>query len=95
MKLFELFSNLGTFSPITGGSPEDHINNNPRYEPDDDESIVRKSDTRKTRLTLRQLNRLRRMRDVKRLEKSKDLEIIRKMYAQPKQDAGAGGMGMF
>jgi hypothetical protein len=54
---------------------EDH-----RYDPADDESIVDIDDTRKTRLTLKDINKARRADDMHRKETKKDLEHIRAMY---------------
>lgn len=48
-----------------------------------DNSQPRLGDLRKSRLTLRQLNKLRRMNDVKAVEYKKKLELIRKQYAPP------------
>ena len=51
-----------------------------RYDADRDESIVDIDDTRKTRLTLRDINKARRADDVHKREATKDLEYIRAMY---------------
>lgn len=51
-----------------------------RYDPSADESIVNIDDTRKTRLTLKDINRARRAEDMHRQESQKDLEHIRAMY---------------
>lgn len=48
-----------------------------------DNSQPRLGDLRKTRLTLRQLNKLRRMNDVRAVEYKEKLEQIRKQYAPP------------
>jgi hypothetical protein len=48
-----------------------------------DNSQITIKDLRKTRLTLRQLNKLRRMNDVRAVEYKRDLEEIRKQYAPP------------
>lgn len=50
-----------------------------------DNSQVRLGDLRKTRLTLRQLNKLRRMNDLKNFEYKQKLEKIRQQYAPPAQ----------
>lgn len=49
----------------------------------DDHTPVRLSDLRKTKLTLKQLNRLRIMNDVRKLEHEKDLEKVRTQYKAP------------
>lgn len=46
------------------------------------------SNTRKTRLTLAQINRLRKMNDMRTLEHAKELELVRRMYKQPTPDMG-------
>lgn len=48
-----------------------------------DNSQVTIRDLRKTRLTLRQINKMRRMNDVRMVEYKNDLEQIRKQYAPP------------
>lgn len=48
-----------------------------------DNSQVQKSDLRKTRLTLRQLNKLRKMNDVRMYEFKQKLKLIKKQYAPP------------
>jgi len=62
-----------------------------RYQPDYDESIVDLDDTRKTRLTLRQINRARVASELHDKEKANEVEFIRQMYgmaAQEQADAG-------
>jgi len=57
-----------------------------RYDPTDDESIVKRDDTRKTRLTLRQINKARRASELHTEEEEKELVFVRQMYgiqAQP------------
>lgn len=48
-----------------------------------DNSQLQKSDLRKSRLTLRQLNKLRRMNDVRMYEYKQKLKLIKKQYAPP------------
>ena len=48
-----------------------------------DNSAAEKTDTRKTRLTLEQINRLRMLNDVKITEYTKELDTIKKQYAVP------------
>lgn len=48
-----------------------------------DNSQVTKNDLRKTRLTLRQLNKLRKMNDVRAVEYREKLERVRQQYAPP------------
>ena len=54
-----------------------------RYSADHDDSVVKKKDTRKIRLTLKQINRLRRASDLHEIEHQKDIKFISKMYAPP------------
>lgn len=54
-----------------------------RYDPANDSNVLNKKDTRKVRLTLKQINQLRRASDQHYVEQEKDVEYISKMYAQP------------
>ena len=60
---------------------------------DDDQSILKLSDMRKTRLTLGQLNKLRMMNDVKSIEHEQKIKTLSTQYKPAAQDDG-GGMGM-
>jgi hypothetical protein len=60
-----------------------HIANDLRYEPTRDNTSIKRSDTRKTRLTLRQLNELRKSSEAHILEQESELEFIHSMYATP------------
>jgi|TARA_R110000803_G_scaffold192629_1_gene255520 hypothetical protein len=51
--------------------------------PKEDMSVAQKTDTRKTRLTLEQINRLRMLSDVKITEYAKELTNIKKQYSVP------------
>lgn len=51
-----------------------------RYDAKDDKSVVNLDDTRKTRLTLRDINKARRAEEAHRKEATKDLEYVRAMY---------------
>ena len=50
------------------------------YDPIDDESIVQRDDTRKTRLTLRQINKTRKAAELHKEEQEKELHFVRQMY---------------
>lgn len=63
-----------------------------RYNPTYDDSVVDLDDTRKTRLTLRQINRARKAAELHTLEKSKELDFIRQMYGIAAQAEAAGGV---
>lgn len=54
-----------------------------RYDPKKDQSTVHRSDTRKTRLTLRQINEIRKSSEAHLLEQESELEFIYNMYHQP------------
>lgn len=54
-----------------------------RYISQNDTSILRSSDTRKTRLTLKMINEIRRAAEEHDKEKKEELGLIRKMYALP------------
>lgn len=71
MILRELFY----FDKDTMQSVEDDM-----YDADLDQTPVKRSDTRKTRLTLGQINRARKGSEVNKKEKNKELEFIRQMY---------------
>ena len=60
------------------------------YEPRYDDSIVDLDDTRKTRLSLRQINRARKSSELHTEEKTKELDFIRQMYGIAGQAAAAG-----
>ena len=57
------------------------------YEPENDISILDSEDTRKTRLTLKQINALRKSIESKAEEYDRDMERVNKMYAQPSEPA--------
>lgn len=59
----------------------------------EDNTALKSSDTRKTRLTLDRLNRLRRMNDVRKLEHEKKLEKVSDQY-KPAAEPAAGGLGL-
>jgi nucleosome binding factor SPN SPT16 subunit len=58
-----------------------------RYNSDNDTSVLKSKDLRKTRLTLRMLNDLRKAGDAREQEKKEDLGLVRKMYAAPPPEA--------
>lgn len=51
-----------------------------RYEPDHDTSVVHRKDTRKTRLSLKQINQLRKASEQHDIEEEKELEFVQRMY---------------
>lgn len=50
-----------------------------------DQSQTKITDLRKTRLTLAQINQLRKMNDQRNVERNEDLIKVRKIYGQPAQ----------
>lgn len=60
-----------------------------RYNSDNDSSVLFSGDLRKTRLTLRMLNDLRKAGDAREQEKKEELGLVRKMYAAPPPEATA------
>ena len=54
-----------------------------RYDADHDDSVLKKRNKRKVRLTLKQINRIRKASDLHELEHAKDVEFVSKMYAPP------------
>lgn len=52
-----------------------------------DNSVAMKTDTRKTRLTLEQINKLRQLNDVKMVEYHKKVEQVRKQFGQQSQES--------
>jgi hypothetical protein len=60
-----------------------------RYNSDNDTSVLKSKDLRKTRLTLRMLNDLRKAGDAREKEKKEELGLVRKMYAAPPPEAAA------
>lgn len=61
-----------------------------QYSPADDQSVVNIDDTRKTRLTLRQINRARKASEIHNKQQAKELDFVRQMYGIAAQQAAAG-----
>ena len=58
-----------------------------RYNPEDDKHKLELSDTRKTRLTLKQINQLRKSYEPHMAELAMESELIQAQYATPVQPA--------
>ncbi len=58
-------------------------NTDGRYISQNDTSVLRNKDTRKTRLTLRMINEIRKASESHDKEKKEELGLVRKMYALP------------
>jgi len=52
-----------------------------RYDPNSDETVLKKDDTRKTRLTLKQINKIRIMQELRVSEQLKDADAYKIQYA--------------
>ena len=74
MLLFEFFD-----KPIPG-----------REFPEADHSTLKLDNRRKTRLTLAQINHLRMMNDVRKVEHEKQLKRVSKQYKAPAEEGAAG-----
>jgi hypothetical protein len=59
------------------------ISNDLKYSSSHDDSPLKRKDTRKTRLSLKQINQLRKASESHILEQEKDLELVRDMYMTP------------
>jgi hypothetical protein len=64
-----------------------HQTNDFRYTADRDHATMHRKDTRKTRLTLRQINELRKSSEAHILEQERELSFIKDMYMPPAQPA--------
>jgi hypothetical protein len=61
--------------------------NDRRYDNSKDSSVVKKSDTRKIRLTLRQINQLRLQSEAHQAEENSEQGFIQQMYGIPVEAA--------
>ncbi len=80
MKLLEFFY----FNDQTN----DYIDNK-RYDSSRDSEIVEKDDARKVRLTLKDINMLRKQTEAHQFEQESELEFVRQMYGQPPAEQAA------
>jgi hypothetical protein len=67
----------------------DAYRNDKRYDAGRDSSVVERDDTRKIRLTLRQINQLRMQSEAHEMEKESELSFVRQMYGQPPAEPAA------
>lgn len=56
------------------------------YEPQNDISVLDKDDTRKTRLTLQDINSMRLASEEHEAQQKEESKFVQKMYGQPAQD---------
>jgi hypothetical protein len=68
------------------------VANDMRHSPNRDKSVMQRNDTRKTRLSLKQLNRLRKASDMHVLEQDAELEFVQRMYKMPEPEAAGPGI---
>lgn len=61
------------------------------YNAEDDTSVKDKKDTRRSRLTLKDINKARRASEQHKVDKQKELNFVRQMYGLAGQAAAAGG----
>jgi hypothetical protein len=61
----------------------DGMSNDRRYDATRDSSVINKSDTRKIKLTLRQINQLRLSTEAHEAEKQAEAGFISQMYSKP------------
>jgi ribosomal protein S7 len=59
-----------------------------RYDNAEDQSLMKPETTRRSRLTLREINKLRQMKELKTVETKLQNEFIASMYSQPEQAPG-------
>jgi hypothetical protein len=62
---------------------DSEVTDDKRYNSSRDDSVIHKSDTRKIRLTLKQINQLRLTTEAHRAEKDAEFQFVSKMYAIP------------
>ncbi len=65
---------------------QDGFEQDKSYDPEQDISILDKDDTRKTRLTLSDINSLRLASEDHDAQQKEEAEFVQKMYAQPQVD---------
>ena len=78
MYITDLFEESDTIEPTPDGYATEK----------DDQSILKLSDMRKTRLTLGQLNKLRMMNDIRKLEHDQKIKSLSTQYLPPAQEGG-------
>ncbi len=62
------------------------------YDPEDDQTVYKLTDTRKPKLTLRILNNLRKYREFKKNEEAKRASVVSVVYAPAPASPDGGGM---
>ena len=72
MKLFDIFTKLNESTYYDTGEEF--------YHADEDQTMIRLDDTRKTKLTLARINKMRRVKELKSYENEKYLAKIKQIY---------------
>lgn len=67
---------------------------NPYRNDKEDNSVAKKSDTRKTRLTLAHINKLRYLNDARTVEQEEKIKQIQQQYKKQSDNEPAGGLGI-
>ena len=80
MKLIDLYE--------SAQAPGYDHDNDGRYDATEDQQVRKYSDTRKSRLTLESINKLRRIHEVRQMELSKQNEFLSTIYAPPPAEGG-------
>ena len=65
---------------------QDGFEQDKNYEPENDISILDKEDTRKTRLTLKDINSMRLASEEHDAQQKEEAKFVQKMYGQPAPD---------
>ena len=75
MKLFEFFTHT-----------QDGFEQDKNYEPENDISVLDSEDTRKTRLTLKDINSMRLASEEHEAQQKEEAKFVQKMFGQPAPD---------
>lgn len=67
--------------------------NDSMYDPEDDQTVYKLTDTRKPKLTLKVLNNLRKYREFKANEEKKRAQVVAVVYAPAPSESGGGDVG--
>jgi hypothetical protein len=70
---------------------QDEIQKNPYQTTDDQEAMLHLHDTRKPKLTLRHLNKLRKMKELRHFEKLQQHDFLEIMYGLPEEEGSPLG----
>lgn len=79
MNIFEMFA-----------GPDEQEQQDMRFSPDQDHTALKMSDTRKTRLTLGHIQKLRLMNELRAIEMKQELVKVKAQYGTPPAEAAPG-----